>query len=192
VTVNTAFTEGGLPDLLYKRVWKPTLRRIGIAHRTQNDGMRDTWISHAIASGEQIPFIAARTGTSHRMIMDHYLGRIERGSDGRLAAASLDRPGPDSVRTVSELTIAKTGAGPGLNLQPADRSRKIGQRGGSKRSGGGGNRTPVREHSTDGYYTLSSRFDLVASTPVSGMLATSLEDLRPALPGCGACPIPIK
>jgi integrase len=179
-------------DLLYKRVWKPTLRRIGIAHRTQNDGMRDTWISHAIASGEQIPFIAARTGTSHRMIMDHYLGRIERGSDGRLAAASLDRPGPDSVRTVSELAIAKTGAGPGLNLQPADRSRKTGQRGGSKRSGGGGNRTPVREHSTDGYYTLSSRFDLVASTPVSGMLATSLEDLRPALPGCGACPIPIK
>lgn len=102
--------------------------------------MRDTWISHAIASGEQIPFIAARTGTSHRMIMDHYLGRIERGSDGRLAAASLDRPSPDSVRTVSELAIAKTGAGP--SLQPADRSRKVGQRGRSKRSGGGGNRTP--------------------------------------------------
>ena len=75
------------------------------------------------------------------------------------AAASLDRPGPAAVRTVSEVAITRTSAGPGLNLQPADRSRKIGQRGGSKKSGGGGNRTPVRERSTMASTRLAHEFE---------------------------------
>ncbi len=165
-------------DLLYKRVWKPTLRMLGIPHRTQNDGMRDTWISHAIDSGEQVAFIAKRTGTSQKMIMDHYLGRIEKRSDGRLAAASLDRPTADSVRTLSESGTIEAAVGAGLELQPADRTKKCGQRGDSKNSGGGGNRTPVRKHSTRSYYTLSSRFNLAVSTPVSGILTASLEKFK--------------
>lgn len=65
--------------------------------------------------------------------------------------------------------------GAGIELQPADRTKKCGQRGDSKNSGGGGNRTPVRKHSAKSYYTLSSRFDLAGSTPVSGILTASLE-----------------
>ena len=156
-------------DVLYRRVWKPTLAAAGIPHRTQNDGMRDTWISHALDAGEQMAFIAQRTGTSPKMIHEHYLGRIDNHGDGKRVAASLDRANADSVRTVSERAEDDLPGRAGRSPQAVARTAKSAARHRAKRSGGGGNRTPVRRHSTKSHYTLSSRFDLTGPAPMSGL-----------------------
>jgi hypothetical protein len=58
-------------EWLHKRVWKPTLRRAGIADRGQY-AIRDTFISLALSSGEDPGWVAQVCGTSEQMIFRHY------------------------------------------------------------------------------------------------------------------------
>jgi integrase len=82
-------------EQLHKRVWKPTLRKIGLAERGMN-AVRDTFISTAIDRGELPSWVGEVCGTSESMIWRHYRGRIKRPTDGEGMAEALglscDRP----------------------------------------------------------------------------------------------------
>ncbi|MDG2307475.1 MAG: hypothetical protein P8R42_23040, partial [Candidatus Binatia bacterium] len=97
-------------DWLHKRVFKPTLRKLGIAHRGQNDGMRDTFITLSLSAGEDPGWVAKFCGTSERMIWEHYRAYLPDQADGsRVSAAllSVTRLLPET--TENEDNPAKTG-----------------------------------------------------------------------------------
>lgn len=75
-------------EWLAKRVWNPTLRLLGIAHRGQY-ALRDTFITLALSAGEDPGWVARVCGTSERMIWTHYRGYIAHAvrQDGAAFAA---------------------------------------------------------------------------------------------------------
>ncbi|MDG2304450.1 MAG: hypothetical protein P8R42_07295 [Candidatus Binatia bacterium] len=77
-------------EWLHKRVWKPTLRLIGVAERGSY-AARDTFITTAIDSGERPSWVAKACGTSEQMIWEHYKGSVARQEDGSLVGAVLSR-----------------------------------------------------------------------------------------------------
>ena len=178
-------------EWLAKRVWNPLLRQLGISHRGQYN-IRDTFITLAISAGEDPGWVASVCGNSEEMIWRHYrtwMPSQRRGDGSQIAevmADELPRLQTKPVETNRQPEASTQGIG--ANCPERARSgHRFGHRGGhrhrkvpaplKKKSGGGGNRTPVRRHSTKSHYTLSSRFDLAASTPVSGILTASLEKI---------------
>ena len=116
-------------EWLAKRVWKPTLRTIGVSERGQYN-IKDTFITLALSAGEDPGWVAQVCGTSEQMIFRHYrnwMPQLDRGN-GRRVAAVLNL-GPE--------------IGPKRGVRGPSVSKIKGLRG-----GGGGNRTPVRRRST--------------------------------------------
>lgn len=77
-------------EWLAKRVWNPTLRKIGVSARGQYN-IRDTFISLALSAGEDPGWVAEVCGTSEPMIFRHYrrwMPKLARGH-GRLVTKSL-------------------------------------------------------------------------------------------------------
>lgn len=115
-------------EWLAKRVWNPTLRRIGLAHRGQYN-IRDTFITLALSAGEDPGWVAEVCGTSEEMIWRHYrswMPSLDRGHGRRIAGVF--------------------GGGSRARLVPAKRpAGSKSQRDQYVESGGGGNRTPVRK-----------------------------------------------
>lgn len=58
-------------EQLAKRVWNPTLRRLGLAHRGQYH-LRHTAATNMLEAGERPGFVAHVLGTSEEMIWKHY------------------------------------------------------------------------------------------------------------------------
>jgi len=134
-------------DWLHKRIWKPTLRIAGISERDQYS-IRDTFITLALSAGEDPGWVAAVCGNSEEMIFKHYrqwMPALDRSDGTRIARAFQDRMG------------TKMGTKRGSRSQARENT--------GEKSGGGGNRTPVRKRSTGSHYTLSSRFMSPARRP---------------------------
>jgi hypothetical protein len=58
-------------DLLAKRAWKPTIKKIGLSERGQYN-TKDTFITLALSAGEDPGWVAQVAGTSEQMIFQHY------------------------------------------------------------------------------------------------------------------------
>ena len=117
-------------EWLAKRVWHPTLRQIGVSARGQYN-IRDTFISLALSAGEDPGWVAQVCGTSEQMIFRHYrtwMPSLRRGR-GRLLAQTLEI-GP------------KIGPKGGVRGPSVRKIKDL-------RSGGGGNRTPMGDHSRE-------------------------------------------
>ncbi len=56
-----------------------------------------------------------------------------------------------------------------LDVASEEAGTSVGGSDGHRKSGGGGNRTPVRRYSSKGLYTLSARFNLAAPAPMRGV-----------------------
>jgi integrase len=82
--------ENGRPfsqEQLHKRIWLPTLRKLGLRARGQYN-IRDTFITLALSAGEDPGWVAQVCGTSERMIFDHYrkwMKNLTRDDGRRLA-----------------------------------------------------------------------------------------------------------
>ena len=73
-TPNVDSDAAGRPlsqEWLGKRVWNPTIRKLGMAHRGQYN-LRDTFITLALSAGEDPGWVAHVCGTSEEMIFGHY------------------------------------------------------------------------------------------------------------------------
>jgi integrase len=73
-------------EWLAKRVWKPTLKAIGVSARGQYN-VKDTFISNALTAGEDPGWVAEVCGTSEEMIFRHYrhwLPSLRRGHGQRV------------------------------------------------------------------------------------------------------------
>jgi hypothetical protein len=76
-------------EWLNKRVWKPTLRRVGIRERGQYC-IRDTFISLSLSAGEDPGWVARVCGTSEQMIFRHYrnwIPGLQTGAGHKISAA---------------------------------------------------------------------------------------------------------
>ena len=74
-------------EQLAKRVWKPTLRSIGVSERGQYN-LRDTFITLALSAGEDPGWVAQVCGNSEQMIFRHYrnwMPDLRRGHGQKLA-----------------------------------------------------------------------------------------------------------
>jgi len=82
--------EYGAPlsqEWLHKRIWLPTLRKIGLRARGQYN-IRDTFITLALSAGEDPGWVAHVCGTSERMIFEHYrkwMNNLTRRDGSRVA-----------------------------------------------------------------------------------------------------------
>lgn len=82
--------EHGAPlsqEWLHKRIWLPTLRKLGLRDRGQYN-IRDTFITLALSAGEDPGWVAQVCGTSERMIFEHYrkwMKNLTRQDGGRVA-----------------------------------------------------------------------------------------------------------
>jgi len=84
-------------ELLHKRVWKPTLRRLGLNVGQGEESrsqyvMRHSFIAACARAGERIAWVAHFTGTSRQMVERHYDTYVpEQNQDaGRAFAAHVE------------------------------------------------------------------------------------------------------
>ena len=71
---------------LAKRVWNPTITKIGLSSRGQYN-IRDTFITLALSAGEDPGWVAEVCGTSEQMIFEHYrtwMPKLRRGHGRQL------------------------------------------------------------------------------------------------------------
>ena len=83
-------------ERLHKRMWLPTLRKLGLRARGQYN-IRDTFITLALSAGEDPGWVAQVCGTSERMIFDHYrkwMKNLTR-EDGQRIAGIFRNPASD-------------------------------------------------------------------------------------------------
>jgi len=79
-------------EWLHKRVWLPTLRKLGLRTRGQYN-IRDTFITLALSAGEDPGWVAQVCGTSERMIFEHYrkwMKNLTRQDGHRIASLYLE------------------------------------------------------------------------------------------------------
>lgn len=104
-------------ERLHKRVWLPTLRKLGLRERGQYN-IRDTFITLALSAGEDPGWVAQVCGTSERMIFDHYrkwMKNLARQDGRRLAGLYRSRS-----RRHGHRMVTRTGSAPKKTLNFAD------------------------------------------------------------------------
>ena len=78
-------------EQLAKRVWNPTVAKVGLSARGQYN-IRDTFITLALSAGEDPGWVVQVCGTSEQMIFQHYRRWMpsQRRGDGRRLVERLD------------------------------------------------------------------------------------------------------